>query len=546
MSIATRDHTELSCRVATLEPSTIDESSRSVEAVIATETPAFSMNMRTREASLEVLLMDGVQHIDGQIPLLDVHRRDSVRDQIGSIRDMRVRGGKLIGRLYVSESEPKTWAKIREGHIKDVSVGRQLLADSTVIYAGTTATVAGRSYQAPPGHNLEIVTRWRPREGSLTPIGSDEGAKIRSDVGNFSGETQMATATQSVGRGADISIRQHNQQILERAGLSVPRNDPEAMRDALEYLEIKGRSAMDLGTAGYGSRYADQALIGSRAGVNTLADWTLVDTMKNFLKHRTAVVDNPSQMRRVPRGGTAQQSGFGVGAATEYRAHRYADAREFDEQDILDFETIGGWDQAGREAGAAAGRLPKDLAFSYLLTNGQLGDGVAIFATARGNLGMAPLTSTSLAAAWEAIAGRTLSTLDSEVVHAGLTPKYLVVAPQLVVSAEAAVASMWPDNTSPGRLVVRSESRLGPDGVFDPISEATVTPNAAGRPWLLACETGESPGLVIGSLTGTLDPKIDITPLSNGRWGIHASVRLDLAVVVANPNALYMSSGTGA
>lgn len=190
---AVRDFTDLFVRLAPLIPSTIDEATRSVDAVIATEKPALSMNMRTREATLEVLRMDGWQPTD-QIPLLDTHRRDSVNSQLGSIRNLRIEGDKLVGRLFVSESEPRVWMKIREGHIKDISVGRQEM-QATRIPPNQEANVAGRSYRAPSHQSLDIMTRWLSREGSVTAIGSDEGSKIRNLPENTNMPPEITPAT---------------------------------------------------------------------------------------------------------------------------------------------------------------------------------------------------------------------------------------------------------------------------------------------------------------------------------------------------------------
>lgn len=172
------DDLDLNVRLAALVPSTLDEATRSVDAVIATEQPVFSMNLKTREAVLEVYRMDGMEPAD-QLPLLDSHRRDSVHSQLGSIRNLRTENGQLVGRLFVSESEPKVWTKIREGHIKDISIGAAPL-EAARIQPGQTAEINGRSYQAPKGHTLHINTRWRAREASVTPIGADPSAKIRT------------------------------------------------------------------------------------------------------------------------------------------------------------------------------------------------------------------------------------------------------------------------------------------------------------------------------------------------------------------------------
>ena len=88
LEIQWRDYADLGCRRAVFVPSTLDERTRSVEAVIATECPAFSTNLVTRRSTLEVLRIDGAI-LPNQMPLLDGHQRGSVHSQLGSIRNLR-------------------------------------------------------------------------------------------------------------------------------------------------------------------------------------------------------------------------------------------------------------------------------------------------------------------------------------------------------------------------------------------------------------------------------------------------------------------------
>ena len=162
-------------------PVTLDIESRSIEAVGASELPVLEMDRRTYEVLPTVLLMSGCMLPDnGQLPLLDDHSRYGARSIIGSYRDLRIDGDKLIGRMYFTASpevEP-IWTRASEGHLTDVSVGRVDLVDPVVIPAGQAAMVDGRSFTGP----IRVVTRWQPKEMSVTPIGADETAKVRSQA----------------------------------------------------------------------------------------------------------------------------------------------------------------------------------------------------------------------------------------------------------------------------------------------------------------------------------------------------------------------------
>jgi hypothetical protein len=164
---------------ATGAPSTLDIENRSVEAIGATENPVMERDYDTYEVYPTVLLMSGCRiPPSGQLPLLDSHSRYSTSTVIGSYRDMRVEGDKLIGRAVYStapESE-SPWLKTMEGHLTDYSVARKDV-QATIIPAGQAGIVAGRTWQGP----VKVVTDWIPKEMSACPIGADENAKARSE-----------------------------------------------------------------------------------------------------------------------------------------------------------------------------------------------------------------------------------------------------------------------------------------------------------------------------------------------------------------------------
>lgn len=167
-----------SIRNAAIQPQTYDDETRSAMAILATEDAVYSTDAATGRPILEIWRMDGWEPVE-QVPLLDNHERGSVGCVIGSVARMETRGDKLVGVLAISETQPDTATKVREGHLRDVSSGIQPL-EVEVIPAGATRAVAGTEYTAPDESDLRIVTRWRLREVSVCPIGADPKAKIRS------------------------------------------------------------------------------------------------------------------------------------------------------------------------------------------------------------------------------------------------------------------------------------------------------------------------------------------------------------------------------
>jgi hypothetical protein len=186
-----------------LLPGTIDEESRSVEAVIATESLATPFDMRTMQAVDEVLLMSGVE-IEEQATLCDSHPQYrtgmiTTADVRGSVREMRVEGDKLVGRLFFASDTPSfdMWTKVRDGHVRQLSVGAIPL-EQTEIQPGSRGFVLGKEYRA-RGRRLFITSRWRVGEVSVLPRGADPQAKIRqasassdaTDAGHSQEESSM-------------------------------------------------------------------------------------------------------------------------------------------------------------------------------------------------------------------------------------------------------------------------------------------------------------------------------------------------------------------
>jgi hypothetical protein len=169
---------DLRLRLSPLAPASLNEETRTVRAVLATEDPCISRDLRTGKGFLEVYLMSGMEPVT-QVPLCDTHKRDSIDRVKGSVRAVTVNGDQVEGDLCVSDAEYPAWTKIREHHVTDVSAGFEPL-ETTEIKPGTSKVVAGRIFTAPKDRSLFVHTKWRLREVSLTPIGSDVRAKIRA------------------------------------------------------------------------------------------------------------------------------------------------------------------------------------------------------------------------------------------------------------------------------------------------------------------------------------------------------------------------------
>ena len=140
----------------------VDRDERAVDIVLATETPVPVYDMDRMEVIDEVIRMDGVELPD-QIPLVDSHQKESVRNVLGSIRDLRIDGDRLIGRAYFSSNPEaqKVFGLYADRHLTDFSIGARQLA---ITYED----------------EQRVVSRSRPLEGSAVAVGADPNAKAMS------------------------------------------------------------------------------------------------------------------------------------------------------------------------------------------------------------------------------------------------------------------------------------------------------------------------------------------------------------------------------
>lgn len=163
----------LNYRTFAVRAESIDAEKRSVEAVVTTEQAVPMFDWERYEVVPEVLLMKGAQY-PKQVPFLNAHNRYSVDDQLGSARELKIEGDKMLGRMFFATAAQSAFDKVREGHVTDVSAGYQNLVVRHVP-RDQKQTIEGREFTGP----VNVVTKWKLREVSLVPIGADDQAKLR-------------------------------------------------------------------------------------------------------------------------------------------------------------------------------------------------------------------------------------------------------------------------------------------------------------------------------------------------------------------------------
>ena len=148
------------------------------KAVIATETP-IEIYDQQRGWIKQVLLMDGVQFRNAkrQLPIVDSHNDKTVRNVFGSIRNITIEDGQLVGVAeFASDEESQVVAtRYVEGHLNDFSIDA-IVIDRQLIPEGKTYTTArGEVVEGP----AEIITAWEPHNASICATGADPNSTVR-------------------------------------------------------------------------------------------------------------------------------------------------------------------------------------------------------------------------------------------------------------------------------------------------------------------------------------------------------------------------------
>ena len=227
---------KLTTRSMPLRPSTFDEKTSSIRAVIATEDPTQVWDWEQMDVLTEVLLLSGMTLPEGreQVPLLDCHMRYSVENQLGSVRDFAPEGDVLLGTVFFDSTEKSQQArtKVTEGHLTDLSVG-YIILERYYVSDGATAVINGREFKGP----VKVCTKWVLKETSVTPMGAGNRATFRSAPDDHEMDEKITQRINAV-----LSAReQHN---TNKGGTTMP-DTPEKTAASAEEVRQAAQKAVD-------------------------------------------------------------------------------------------------------------------------------------------------------------------------------------------------------------------------------------------------------------------------------------------------------------
>lgn len=200
-------------RMATIDRSGIDRENRSLPLILATDAPVDVYDWTQGRVIKEVLHTDGITK-GAQVPMLDSHDRSTVRNVLGSMRELKAGGGELRARAFFGSDPASTKAfnDYADGHLTDFSVGVSVRSDN-IEYDG----------------NTRHVRRSRLLEGSAVVVGADPNAKATLALRAYTDPEQVRSEV----------MYEKLRELLVQRGMKSEASDAEVLDFAQKQLERK-------------------------------------------------------------------------------------------------------------------------------------------------------------------------------------------------------------------------------------------------------------------------------------------------------------------
>ncbi|KFE34896.1 prohead protease/major capsid protein fusion protein [Thioclava atlantica] len=514
-------------RRAVFAPDTFNADAGTVEAVISTFAPVQRKGFMERldPAGLDTSRLIGA-------PVLDGHRQGSARDVIGTITGHRMEDGKLVATIRLSgaaDAAPIV-ERIREGTIKGVSIGYRVTrwAESAdpnsrarvrTAAAWSISEVSAVPIPADPGSQFRGESM--ENEDLQVENTEDKTTETRAAIRQICRSAGMTAEQADDMIDRDLSITEARAEAFEamqrrtpaRIRTAAPANDDAAalrtrQADALAFrmaggelpdasrefvnMSLRDMAADALTRAGESTRGLSADELFQRAAAHGTSDFPLLvsNAMGKVALDSYRAAESPlkalARQRTLPNFKESTSIRLGeMGRLEEMTEHgEFKATSRAEAGEKMALKTFGRAINVSRKLlidddlnmlgdmtaaiGAAAAQTEAEELVATFIGNPDLSDGTAVFATGRGNMAAAgaDITETSLDAARLAMRG--VKGLDGKTII-GVTPRYLVIGPELETKAEKLLAAIYAattDDVQPIKLKLVVEPRITGTGWY--------------------------------------------------------------------------------
>lgn len=279
------------------------------------------------------------------------------------------------------------------------------------------------------------------------------------------------------------------------------------------------------------SNLADKSVMnGFNEAETTFQIWAGKGSNRDFKEAARVALSEAGNLELVPEGGQFQQDVFGE-ASARTKVATYGKIFSLTRQAIIN-DDLGLFSKIATKYGSAAKRLVNKMVYAQLTGTVKMQDNVALFDDKHGNVAKTAetLSVTSLA---KAITAMRRQKGITDAANLNITPKYLVVPPELEVTAYQIVNSTAAvDGTNSG--VVNPYK-----GRFVVVSDAELTDPTA---WYLVADASRHDTIEVTYLNGVETPRLE-TRQGFDVDGIEYKVAFDVGVDAIDFRGLYKNAG---
>lgn len=529
-------------RRAVISAGSFNADSMTVEAVISTFSDVARRDTRGAYVErLDPAGLDMTRIVGA--PVLDGHRQGSARDVIGIVENARSEDGKLIAviRLSAAEDAAPVIARIREGTLRGVSVGYRVSRWSDSIDPTTKSRVRtaaawsifevsavpvpadpGATFRSDPmADNAETIdvmpedqanqirslaqvagltrgwaedaidanmtledaraaardtimqrSRETPRIRVQSPASEEPAVRLRAMEDALHIRVAGGDATEAARPYMAHTLRDFARDVLAMRGVSTAGMDPDQLFRAAMHTTSDFPNLLQ----GVGRRTLLASYTAAASPLKTLARQ---GTRSDFRSGSTLRLGELGALQKVSEAGEIKHVSRGE-SAESYALDTYGALFSISRKALIN-DDLGAFNDWASAAGQASAQTEAALLWGLLSGNNgagpMMGDGKRLFHADHGNLMTgAPLSEESLSDARLAL--RQQKGSDGKTVIT-VTPKYLVVGPELETAAEkllTAINATTTENVNPfaGKLTLAVEPRITDDAWFIFADPATV------------------------------------------------------------------------
>lgn len=271
-------------------------------------------------------------------------------------------------------------------------------------------------------------------------------------------------------------------------------------------------------------------MVGFNEAETTYQIWAGKGSNRDFKEAARVALSEAGNLELVPEGGQFQQDSFGE-ASARTKVATYGKLFSLTRQAIIN-DDLGLFSKIATKYGSAAKRLVNKMVYAQLTGNVKMQDNVALFDTKHGNVAGTGEALSVKAIAKAITAMRRQKGIQGEATL-NITPKYLVVPPELemtayqIVNSTAAVDGVNSGVANPykGRFIVVADAEL-------------TDPDA----WYLVADATQHDTIEVTYLNGVETPRLE-TRQGFDVDGIEYKVAFDCGVSALDFRGLYKNAG---